>query len=81
MSEWVVNVDDPYEGGYDMKIIYKKGYDPEEILYIDSVKADRTLAGLAWMILTTVDGQKYEATELVFDPNSLGFIAYLPENW
>jgi len=64
-----------------MKLIYKKGYNPEEILYIDSVKADRTLGGPAWMVLTSVDGQKYEATELVFDPNSLGVMVYLPENW
>jgi hypothetical protein len=62
-----------------MQVLYRRGYDPEEIVDVTEITADRTLGGPAWLRLHTVEGHIYEAT--FFQQAGDHIVAGLPEGW
>lgn len=63
-----------------MIIHYRRGYDPEEVLNIVSVRPARTLKDASsWFKLQDDEGTDYDAT-LLSEEDGV-WVAYLPENW
>lgn len=62
-----------------MVVYYRRGYDPEEVLDIVTIRPARTYHRIAWLVLVDSEGQSHDATYLR-EENQV-WVAGLPENW